>query len=211
MKKVIIIDMGHGNNTPGKCSPDRTFFEFRFNRTVGVKLGKMLTQAGYKVLYTWEGDKEPLYQELPLLYKAQLNACLAYRYRKVNEYCKQFGTKNCLCVSIHSNAAANSGWQSARGTCVMVGRNASDASKKFAKAVYEQALAQGFKGNRCVPSEHYWVQALAMCEKTNCPAILTENLFYDNKEDLAILKSEEGVNKIVKMHFDGIVNYCNSL
>ena len=87
MKKVIIIDMGHGSNTPGKCSPDRTFFEFRFNRTVGVKLGKMLTQAGYKVLYTWEGDKEPLYQELPMLYKAQLNACLAYRYRKVNEFC----------------------------------------------------------------------------------------------------------------------------
>ena len=211
MKKVIIIDMGHGSNTPGKCSPDRTFFEFRFNRTVGVKLGKMLTQAGYKVLYTWDGDKEPLYQELTMLYKAQLNECLRYRYRKVNEYCKQFGTKNCLCVSIHSNAAANSGWQTARGTCVMIGRNASDASKKFAKAVYEQALAQGFKGNRCVPNEHYWVQALAMCEKTNCPAILTENLFYDNKDDLAILKSEEGVNKIVKMHFDGIVNYCNSL
>ena len=211
MKKVIIIDMGHGQNTPGKCSPDRTFFEFRFNRIVGVKLGKMLTQAGYKVLYTWEGDKEPLYQELPMLYKAQLNACLAYRYRKVNEFCKQYGTKNCLCVSIHSNAAANSGWQNARGTCVMVGRNASDASKKFAKAVYEQALAQGFKGNRCVPSEHYWVQAIAMCEKTKCPAMLTEDVFYDNKGDVASVKSEEGVNKIVKMHYDGIVNYCNSL
>ena len=93
----------------------------------------------------------------------------------------------------------------------MVGRNASEASKKLAKSIYAQALAQGFKGNRCVPNEHYWVQALAMCEKTNCPAILTENLFYDNKEDLAILKSEECVNKIVKMHYDGIVNYCNSL
>ena len=30
----ILIDNGHGQNTPGKRSPDGRFLEFRFNRTI---------------------------------------------------------------------------------------------------------------------------------------------------------------------------------
>lgn len=31
-----------------------------------------------------------------------------------------------------------------------------------------------------------------MCRDTKCPAILTENLFQDNKEDVDFLLSEKG-------------------
>ena len=49
-----------------------------------------------------------------------------------------------------------------------------------------------------------------MCDRTLCPAVLTESLFYDNKGDLAILKSAEGKERIVQAHVDGIINYLNA-
>ena len=43
----------------------------------------------------------------------------------------------------------------------------------------------------------------------NCPAVLTENLFQDNREDVAILQSEEGRQRIVELHVEAIKNYIN--
>ena len=30
--KVVILDNGHGKNTPGKCSPDKIFYEWSWSR-----------------------------------------------------------------------------------------------------------------------------------------------------------------------------------
>ena len=43
--------------------------------------------------------------------------------------------------------------------------------------------------------------------KANCPAVLTENLFMDNKEECEYLLSEEGKQAIVNLHVDGILKY----
>lgn len=40
-----------------------------------------------------------------------------------------------------------------------------------------------------------------------CPAVLTENFFYDSKDDLAFLESDEGKQAVVQLHVDGITNY----
>ena len=42
---------------------------------------------------------------------------------------------------------------------------------------------------------------------TACPAVLTENLFQDNREDVDFLLSEEGKQKITAIHVDGICKY----
>lgn len=44
---------------------------------------------------------------------------------------------------------------------------------------------------------------------TSCPAVLTENLFMDNREDVAFLESEEGAKAIVSLHVDGILQYLS--
>nr|DAH97458.1 MAG TPA: MurNAc-LAA [Caudoviricetes sp.] len=46
-----------------------------------------------------------------------------------------------------------------------------------------------------------------MCRDTNCPAILTENLFQDNKEDVDFLLSEKGKQAIVDVHYNAIIKY----
>lgn len=43
----------------------------------------------------------------------------------------------------------------------------------------------------------------------NCPAVLIENLFYDNKKDLEILKSEWGPEMLSDIIVAGINNFTD--
>jgi N-acetylmuramoyl-L-alanine amidase len=45
--------------------------------------------------------------------------------------------------------------------------------------------------------------------KTKCPAILTENLFYDNKDEVKFLQSEEGREAIAQIHVNAILKIEN--
>jgi N-acetylmuramoyl-L-alanine amidase len=40
-----------------------------------------------------------------------------------------------------------------------------------------------------------------------CPAVLTENMFMDSREDVKFLLSREGKQKCVDVHVDGIIRY----
>ena len=137
---------------------------------------------------------------------------LSTRVSRINTICREFNPNNCCVVSIHLDAAGSDNkWHGARGFSVRIAKNASNKSKKLARFLYEQAEALNLKGNRSVPPEKYWVQNLAICRDTNCAAVLTENLFQDNKEDVAFLLSKEGKDAIVQLHLKGLFNYINSL
>lgn len=193
----ILIDNGHSKATVGKHSPDRSFFEWKFNREIAIPLVARLIELGY--------DAERIVIE------DEHDVTLTERCNRVNKWCKKLGSKNVIFISIHANAAGNGDWESARGFSVYVATQCSDASKKLAQSLYSEADKRGFRGNRSLPKEHYWQANFTVIAKTLCPAVLTENLFYDNMEDLAILKNEESKQKIVDLHVDGIVNYINSL
>lgn len=194
---IVLIDNGHGSNTSGKCSPDKSIREYKYAREIASELEKQLKDKGITAIriVTEEND-------VPL----------STRVSRVNTICKEFGAQNCCVVSIHLDACPpNDGkWHNARGFSVRVAKNASQKSKKLARLLYEQAEALNLKGNRSVPSEKYWVQNLAICRDTNCAAVLTENLFQDNKEDVAFLLSKEGKDAIVQLHLNGIMNYISS-
>ena len=55
----------------------------------------------------------------------------------------------------------------------------------------------------------YLTQNLAMCRDTLCAAVLTENLFQDNREDVAFLLSEEGKQAVTAAHVQGIKSFIN--
>lgn len=194
---IVLIDNGHGANTPGKCSPDKQIREYSYAREIASLLEQKLKEKGITAIriVTEESD-------VPL----------STRVSRVNTVCKEFGAQNCCVVSIHLDACPpNDGkWHNARGFSVRVAKNASQKSKKLARLLYEQAETLNLKGNRSVPPEKYWVQNLAICRDTNCAAVLTENLFQDNKDDVAFLLSKEGKDAIVQLHLDGIMNYISS-
>lgn len=189
----VLIDNGHGENTPGKCSPDKRLREYAYAREIARRVEKCLRCKGCIAQRIVEEETD-----VPL----------SERCKRVNDICKQVGTKNVLLVSIHNNAAGGDGkWHEARGFSAHVGLNASSKSKMLAQYLWNEAIQQGLKGNRSVPAAPYIAQNLAICRDTVCPAVLTENLFQDNKEDVELLLSEEGKEKVTATHVNAIVNF----
>lgn len=191
---TIILDNGHGSNTPGKCSPDKSLLEYKWAREIVDMLIKELKALGFNAVKLVPED---------------IDISLKERVRRANQIYKDTN-KQAILISVHCNAAGADGkWHTANGWSVFVSQNASKNSKRLAKDLYEQAEKRGLKGNRSVPKEKYWVQSLAMCRDTNCPAVLTENMFQDNKADIQLLLSDEGKKKIVETHIQGILDYVN--
>lgn len=191
---IICLDNGHGVNTPGKCSPDKKLKEYAYTREIVKELSKKLQDNGYKTY---------------IVTPEETDISLKERCKRINTIYKN-NNKKAISISVHCNAAGGDGkWHDAKGWSVYVSLNASSNSKKLAQDLYESA--SDLKGNRSVPASHYWVQNLAMCRDTLCPAVLTENLFQDNKEDVEYLLSDKGKQSIVNLHYNGIVNYLNGL
>lgn len=188
----ILIDPGHGSNTSGKRSPDGKLREYAWAREIAKRLEIALKAKGL--------DAERIVTE-------ETDISINERVRRANAICNKVGTSNVLLVSVHINAASNSGWKNARGWSVWVAPNASSNSKRLAKCLYEEADKAGFRGNRCVPATKYWIGNYGIVRDTKCPAVLTENLFQDNKEDVDVLMSEDGKQAMVDIHVKGIMSY----
>lgn len=192
---VVMLDNGHGANTKGKCSPDKSLFEYRWAREMVDLIIEQLSKLGIKAIKLVPED---------------IDVSLRERVKRANQIYKD-SNKQAILISVHCNAAGADGkWHNASGWSVFIAQNASSNSKRLAQSLYKEAKKQGLQGNRSVPKEEYWVQSLAICRDTNCPAILTENMFQDNKGDVAILLSDEGKKKIADVHVQGILNYINN-
>lgn len=193
MTKVILIDNGHGKETPGKCSPDKTLLEWKWTREVAALIVRGLTERG---------------QDARLLTPEENDIKLSERVRRANTVCRSRGIGNVLLVSVHVNAAGNDGqWHDARGFSVWVARKASENSRKVAKLLYEEAAVRGLKGNRYVPRERYWQSDFYILKNTACPAVLTENLFQDNRADVTYLLTDAGKREIADLHIQAILKY----
>lgn len=194
---IIILDAGHGIDTKGKKSPDGKLLEYKYCREIRDKISDALEYLGYTVVYTT---------------LSEYDVSLKNRCNTVNQFCKSFGNQNCLLVSIHCNAAGfGEKWMNASGWSVYIYNKASSNSKNLANHLFDAAEKQNLKTRKPKSDQKYWTQNLAMCRDTKCPAVLTENLFQDNKKDVEFLLSEKGKNAIVNLHVDGIIQYINEL
>lgn len=191
----ILIDNGHGENTPGKRSPDGRLQEWAYTREIADMVVFGLRKHGI--------DAERIVKE-------NIDVPLAERCKRANNIYRET-RKNAILVSIHCNAAGNgTSWMNARGWGVYVSDNASFNSKMLASSLAQVAISKGVTVRKQAPGQGYWVQNLAICRDTNCPAVLTENFFQDNKEDVEYLLSSEGKRTVANIHIEGIINYLNS-
>lgn len=192
----VILDAGHGRDTAGKRSPDGRLLEYAYAREIAVRLERELKARGY--------DAQRIVPE-------ENDISLKERCNRANRIYAAAGKKAIL-VSIHCNAAGADGkWHDARGWSAYVSRNASKKSKELACRLIDAAETQGLKVRRYSQDEPYWTQNLAICRDTNCPAVLTENLFQDNREDVDYLLSEKGKQTIVELHVEGIMAYLGKV
>ena len=187
----VLIDNGHGSNTPGKRSPDGRLREYAYTREIASRLEMELRKNGI--------DAERIVKE-------EIDVPLAERCCRVNEY----KASEAILVSIHCNAAGNgSDWMSARGweAWTSVGKTKAD---KLATCLYEDAehCLPGMKIRKdMTDGDPDKESGFYILKHTKCPAVLTENLFQDNREDVEFLLSEEGKRAIVNLHVWGIMKY----
>ena len=193
----ILLDNGHGIDTPGKRSPDGHFREYAYNRYLAFLIRERLLALGL---------------DAQLVVPEREDISLKERCRRVNAICRQLGNDQVILLSIHVNAAGNGrNWLDARGWCCFSTRGKTKADA-LATCLYEAAKNHlpGMKirtdftdGDPDIEKDFYIIR------HTSCPAVLTENLFMDNREDVAFLESEEGARAIVNIHVDGILQYLS--
>lgn len=189
---IILIDNGHGSDTAGKRSPDGRLREYAYAREIAKRLEQALKVQGIECMRITPEEND---------------VSLSERCRRVNDVCREHGTSNVVLVSIHCNAAGNGTWMNARGweAWTSVGNTKADM---LATLLYNAAEAAGFKLRKDEADGDADKEGhLYILKHTLCPAVLTENLFQDNKDDVRFLLSEEGKQAIVNLHVNGIINY----
>ena len=193
----ILIDNGHGLNTPGKRSPDGQFLEAIYNREIAKRIVAELLTKGY--------DAE-------LLVREEEDIPLKERVRRANEHCQIHGKSNVILISIHVNAAGNgSKWMNATGWSCYTSKGQTQ-SDKLADCLYQAAI-KNFPGKRIrtdySDNDPDWEENFYILRHSLCPAVLTENFFMDAQSDLKFLLNEKCKQKIIDMHVDGVMKYVS--
>jgi len=188
-----LLDNGHGGiidgvyQTAGKRSPvwadGSQLFEGEFTRSIVNRLAEMLTGAGINYVVV-----TPELRDISL----------TERVRRANAH---HSGKECIFVSIHSNAGGGSGYE----VYTAPGETTSDlvADVFFAK------FAEEFPGCRMrddmTDGDVDKEADFYVLRHTKMPAILTECFFMDcEPECRRILMTEEGRDRIASAHFEAI-------
>lgn len=196
--KTIILGTAHLKSTPGKCSPDGKFKEYEYSRKICKAIKTILEDLGYKVFIDIEDDDLNMNQFQELYHRCKI----------INDLQKVY--KNCIYVSIHVNGAGNgSKWTNATGWEAYTSTGVTSADK-LAECLYESAkknligkkIRTDFSDKDFDKESNFYV-----LKHTLCPAVLTENFFQDNKDDVNYLLSDEGFHSIVRLHVEGILRY----
>lgn len=191
----ILIDNGHGVETPGKRSPDGRLREYAYTREIADR-----------VISRLQGEDIDSNRIVP----EETDVPLSERVARANKYYAESG-KQAILVSIHCNAAGDgSKWITARGWSVFVDTTASANSKRLATTMAEVAKKKGVTVRKEMNNRNYWIENLYICKHTNCPAVLVENFFQDNKEDVDFLLSEEGKRCVTDITVEGIKKYLTN-
>ena len=192
----VLIDNGHGAETPGKCSPDGRLREYAYTREIAIQVASKLQQAGIDAVR---------------IVPEETDVPLAERVKRANRAYAEVG-KQAILVSIHCNAMGSGAeWMPARGWSVFVSDNASPESELLARTLAQAALSKKVKVRQPSPQLLYWTANFGICSKTNCPAVLVENFFQDNLEDVDFLLSEGGKQCVTDITVEGIVNYLKAI
>ena len=193
-KYLWIFDNGHGGiingvyQTAGKRSPiwsdGSQLFEGEFNRAIVKRLVELCKNENIECVNLVDTEED---------------IALSERTSKANQLYRE-SEKPCIYVSIHANGFSDesaNGWE----VYTSVGETKSDeiAQVLFEKAQEEFPTHRMRKdtrdGDADKESNFYVLKNTAMS------AILSENFFMTNEAECRLLMSEEGRDRIAKIHF----------
>ena len=198
--KLFILDNGHGGivnrkytTCPNYTNNPKTWhkmhihygkpiYEGVFNREVVKAIADMCIEEAI---------------DFHVLVPEDEDISLTERVRRVNEIVKEEDVE-CILVSIHGNAFNSI----AMGFEVFTTKGdtpadpiaevfAEEMESKFPEKVMRWDLTDGYKDKEA---------NFKILRETSCPAILTENFFFDSPVDARVMMSKEGINRIAEAH-----------
>jgi len=187
LKKVIVIDAGHGGLDIGTRENKPYLEEKRAALTTAILTKQYLDQLGYKVILTRSTDAF-----IPLS-------------KRVDTANKSNST---LFVSLHYNSSPN---KKAHGIEIFFcptknGKQRASSSKKLAAKVLDNVIIRTKARSRGVKQASFYV-----IRETKMPAVLLEGGFISNDQERSKLKNRQYLEKIAKGVADGVDRYFKSI
>ncbi|MDP4090982.1 MAG: N-acetylmuramoyl-L-alanine amidase [Bacillota bacterium] len=181
-QRIIVIDAGHGGPDRGASSKSGTL-EKDITLAVALKLGPILENDGYKVIYTrtndvidWQSEKQDLLRRAGIANDNHAD----------------------LFVSIHINST---NLKNITGTETYYHEGSSEG-QKFARLVQDGILGEVHLKDRGIKTEDY-----SVLRNVTAPAILTELGYISTPSEEAVLKDPEDQEKFAQGIASGIINY----
>lgn len=190
VSKTVCLDPGHGVESPGKCSPDKSYYEHEFALDMARRIQAHLERCGVRVVLTRTGEHCPTG-------KADTNDLL-----KRVAISDAAGAD--LFVSLHSNASGNE-WSSASGLMIYTSAGPETASRNVAaKAVLSRMTAAGveLRGSPLVHDIE-----LVVTRKTAAPALLIEYGFHTSRMEVERLKKSSYRAKLAEATVKGVCDF----
>ncbi|PLT32561.1 N-acetylmuramoyl-L-alanine amidase [Bacillus sp. V5-8f] len=160
----IMLDAGHGYQTPGKRSPDG-MKEYEFNRAVAAYSKLLLDKYNGVEVYFTHSDTE----DVPLF--------------------KRIGRANAIgadvFISIHANAFGDGSWNKACGIETFVHTSKPKLALALANSIQSTMAAMTGLPDRGVKTANFQV-----LRQTKCPAVLVECGFMTNQQEAKLLQSD---------------------
>lgn len=192
-KTLVILDNGHGIDTPGKRSPvwsnNTQLLEWKFNRIIVDNIIKYMEIANISYVKLVPESEDISLQE---------------RVNRVNKLYNEYKDKyKIYLISIHGNAAENS---SASGIEVFtsVGETKSDI---IAETLYKELKSMGWKMRPFSSTKQAKEENFYILKNTKCPAVLSENGFYTNEEECQKMLEFFWQKKIAMAHYKTIQKF----
>ena len=206
MKLLVLLDNGHGRETPGKRSPmledGRQLLEYQWTRDVVDIISRLLTEEGipYRLITpeTWD-------------------VSLAERCSRANRYAewaKGEGMATVL-LSVHVNAAGKGDvWKEAYGWSAYTSRGTTKADL-LATCLYEAAAEVFPEGTRLrrdfSDGDTDQEAGFYILKHTTMPAVLTENFFMDCRKECEWLLTDEAKDMCARVQVEGVKKYIKEV
>lgn len=191
-KHVVVIDVGHGGNDPGKVGVEQ-ILEKDINLQVALKLETFLQQSDLTVFLTRREDAG-LYDEGASNKKAQ-------DMRRRIELIEEANAD--LVVSIHQNSYSDG---SVRGPQCFYYCNSEEG--QTAALLLQEQLNSGLNIEH--PREIKANDSYYMLKKSTVPTVIAECGFLSNSEEALLLNDETYQEKLAWNLYLGILKYFNT-
>lgn len=194
-KPAIIVDAGHGGIDAGTQSA-AGLLEKDINLCVSIKLGNMLSLAGYDVIYTRESDSINYPDE-----------CVSIRQKKVWDIHRRMETMqaapDAIFLSIHQNFFTESVYSGAQ----MFYSGNNPESKIIADSI-QKAVVCNLQPDNDRQIKKSGTEIYLLYHAKN-PAVMVECGFLSNEKEAQLLNDDSYQSKLALSIFQGLEQYLS--